>query len=76
MLNRRPDVPRDIRNAVVEAVRDTDHYQVLICFGSNDVRITLYDAIQIQQLREPSCEELQIAEALASNLPQIAPESN
>jgi uncharacterized protein (DUF608 family) len=52
VLNRFPDLSRDIRDAIVEAISDTDHYEVLISFRSNDVAIALNDAIQIQLLRE------------------------
>jgi len=47
MLNRFPDLSRDIRDAIVEAISDTDHYEILISFRSNYVGLALNNAIQI-----------------------------
>ena len=49
-LNRLPNLSRDIRDTIVESVCNADHYEVLIRFRSNYLRITLNDRIQCQHM--------------------------
>ena len=53
MLNRLPDLPRDIRDTIVKPICNADHYEVLIRLRSNYVRITLNDGNPNSTSAEP-----------------------